>query len=69
MKKNIQDTNLENLIISSKNELDTSNIKTTDINILLNRVRLDQKKIVKKNIIVSLLFVCLVSSITIFFII
>ncbi len=43
-------------------------IKTTDVNILLNRVRLDKKKTFKKNIIVSLLLVALIFSITIYFI-
>ena len=49
MKKNIQDT-LENSAISSKNEFDTSNIKTTDINILLNRVKIEEKKESNKKI-------------------
>ena len=44
-------------------------IKTTDVNILLNRVRLDKKKAFKKNILVSLLLIGLISLITIFFII
>ena len=44
-------------------------IKTTDVNILLNRVRLDKKKTVKKNIIFSLLLVALICSIAIYFII
>ena len=44
-------------------------IKTTDVNILLNRVRLDKKKTFKKNIIVSLLSVNLICSIAICFII
>ena len=50
---------------------DTSNnqIKTTDVNILLNRVRLDKQKAFKKNILVSILLVSLVSMISIFFII
>ena len=43
-------------------------IKTTDVNILLNRVRLDKKKTLKKKILVSVLMVSLVSTITIFFI-
>ena len=49
----------------------TSNnyIKTTDVNILLNRVRLNKKKTFKKNIIVSLLFVGLICTIAFFFII
>ena len=42
-------------------------IKTTDVNILLNRVRLDKKKTFKKNILVSLLLVTLISLITVFF--
>ena len=69
MKKNIQDTNLENLVISSKNELDTSNIKTTDINILLNRVRLDRKRTVKKRFIFSIILVSAVSCLAIYFIV
>ena len=55
---------------SSSNENKLSNqIKTTDVNILLNRVRLDKKKTFKKNIIVSLVLVILVSLISVFFII
>ena len=49
--------------ISSNNQ-----IKTTDVNVLLNRVRLDKKKTVNKNIIVSLLLVSLICSIAIYFI-
>ena len=44
-------------------------IKTTDVNILLNRVRLDKKKTFKKNILFFILSVTLVCSIGIFFII
>ena len=39
--------------------------KTTDVNVLLNRVRLDKKKTFKKNIIVSLLLVGLICSVAI----
>ena len=50
----------------SSNEISSNNqIKTTDVNVLLNRVRLDKKKTVRKNIIVSLLLVGLISSIAI----
>ncbi len=55
--------------ISSSENIDSNQIKTTDVNILLNRVRLDKKKTLKKNMLVSLLLVGLVSSITILFII
>ena len=54
---------------SSTEDTSINQIKTTDVNILLNRVRLDKKKTFKKNILVSLLLVTLVSSISIFFII
>ena len=47
-------------------EIESNNqIKTTDVNVLLNRVRLDKKKTFKKNIIVSLLLVGLICSIAI----
>ena len=50
----------------SSNEISSNNqIKTTDFNVLLNRVRLDKKKTFKKNIIVSLLLVGLICSIVI----
>ena len=52
----------------NKNSSDNHS-KTTDVNILLNRVRLDKKKAFKKNILLSLLVVSLVCAITIFLII
>ena len=50
---------------SSIENSSNNQIKTTDVNVLLNRVRLDKKKTVKKNIIVPLLFVGLISSIAV----
>ena len=66
MSGNYSDFNKDKSLIEN-----TSNkqMKTTDVNILLNRVRLDKKKTFKKNILVSFLLICLVSSISIFFII
>ena len=61
-------TDLNKERASGKN-LSSNQAKTTDVNILLNRVRLDKKKTFKKNILVSVLLVSLVSSISIFFII
>ena len=57
-----------------KNKISTENksnnqTKTTDINILLNRVKLEKKKNLKKNIIISLLIVALFCSIAIYLII
>ena len=37
--------------LSEKSKLDLSKIKSTDINILLNKVRLDQRNDVRKKII------------------
>ena len=44
-------------------------IKTTNVNILLNRVRLDQQRTLKKRIIFSIILAGLVSSLAIYFII
>ena len=61
-------TNLDKT--KSTSEITSNNqIKTTDVNVLLNRVRLDKKKTIKKNIIVSLLLVSLICSIAVSFII
>tara|TARA_B100001057_G_C22093438_1_gene660457 strand:+ start:282 stop:482 length:201 start_codon:yes stop_codon:yes gene_type:complete len=54
---------------SSTEDISINQIKTTDVNILLNRVRLDKKKTFKKNIIISLLLVSLICSIAVYLII
>ena len=54
---------------STSENLSGNEIRTTDVNILLNRVRLDKKKTLKKNILVSLMLAGLVCSIAIYFII
>ena len=54
---------------STSENLSSNEIRTTDVNILLNRVRLDKKKTLKKNILVSLMIAGLVCSIAIYFII
>ena len=69
MKKNDQDATLFNSDISSKKNLEIDKIKTTNVNILLNRVRLDQKKTLKKRIIFSIILAVLVSSLAVYFII
>ena len=48
---------------------DSDQIKTTNVNILLNRVRLDKKRSLKKKIIISLLFATIISSFTAYLII
>ena len=69
MKKNDQDTTLINSEIASNNEFEIDKIKTTNVNILLNRVRLDQKRTLKKRIVFSIILACLVSSLAVYFII
>ena len=69
MKKIDQDTKLLNHDTALKNDLEVDKIKTTNVNILLNRVRLDKKRTLKKRIIFSLILVCLVSSLAVYFII
>ena len=69
MKKNDQDNTLFNSQISSNRDLETDKIKTTNVNILLNRVRLDQKRNLKKRIVFSIILAGLVSLLAIYFII
>jgi len=69
VKKIDQDTKLHNHNTDLKNDLEVDKIKTTNVNILLNRVRLDKKRTLKKRIIFSLFLACLVSSLAIYFII
>ena len=51
----------ENLILDQN--------KTTNVNILLNRVRLDKKRNIKKKFIIAFLLAFLISAMTVFFII
>ena len=69
MKKNYQDTSLFNTDIATNKDFEAGKNKTTNINILLNRVRLDQKRTLKKRIVFSIILAGLVSSLAIYFII
>ena len=69
MKKNNQDTELFNSSIAQNKNLETDKIKTTNVNILLNRVRLDQKRTLKKRIVFSIILAALVGSLAVYFII
>ena len=68
MKKNDQDNTLVTSKIASRNDLESEKIKTTNINILLNRVRLDKKRTLKKRIIFSLTLITISSLLAINFI-
>ena len=47
--------------------VDTDKIKTTNVNILLNRVRLEKRITFRKRIIFSVIVILLVSSLAIYF--
>ena len=69
MKKDDQEIRLLNSDIASNTNLIKDSFKTTNVNILLNRVRLDRKRTFKKKIIFSTLLIAIVSSMTVYFII
>ncbi len=69
MKKNDQDTSLFNTDIASNKDIEVDKIKTTNVNILLNRVRLDQKRTLKKRIVFSIILAGLISLLAIYFIV
>ena len=69
VKKNDQDTSLFNTDIAKNKDFEVDKIKTTNVNILLNRVRLDQKRTLKKRIVFSIILAGLVSSLAIYFIV
>ena len=69
MKKDDQKITLLNPNINSNTNLKKDNFKTTNVNILLNRVRLDKKRTFKKRIIFSIFLVTLICSLTVYFII
>jgi len=54
---------------SLNKNVDVDKIKTTNVNILLNRVRLDEKRILKKRIVFSIILAGLVSLLAIYFIV
>ena len=69
MKKEDQDITLLDSDISSNKDFKKDSYKTTNVNILLNRVRLDEKRTFKKRIVFSFFVVAAISSLTVYFII
>ncbi len=69
MKKENKETTLLNLKNITNEKFESEGIKTTNVNILLNRVRLDKKRTLKKKIVFSLFYAAIISSIIIYFII
>ena len=69
VKKNTQTIPIFNINNSNTKDLDIDLIKTTNVNILLNRVRLDKKKMFRKKIFFVTLLGTLLGAIIIFTII
>ena len=69
MKKDDQEITLLNSDINLNTNLKKDNFKTTNVNILLNRVRLDKKRTFKKRIIFSISLVAVIISLIIYFVI
>ena len=69
MKKADQDITLLETDISSNKDFKKDSFKTTNINILLNRVRLDKKRVFKKRIIFSFFLIATIISLTAYFIV
>jgi hypothetical protein len=64
VKKVDQDITLLDSDIGSNKDFNKDSFKTTNINILLNRVRLDKKRTFKKRIIISFFLVSLITTLT-----
>ena len=68
MNKNDQDTSLFNSDIARNKDFEVDKIKTTNVNILLNRVRLDKKRTFKKRFFFSLTLITILSLLATYFI-
>ena len=69
MKKEDQEITLLNSDDVTLNDKKIDNYKTTNVNILLNRVRLDKKRTLKKRIIITFCLAASITSAVIYFII
>ena len=69
MKKEDQNITLLDSNSVLDNEYKKDSYKTTDINILLNRVRLDKKRTFKKRIIISFFWVTIITALTVYLIV
>ena len=69
MKKDLDKTPLLKSETSNEKYLETDKIKTTNINILLNRVKLDKKKTLRKRVLLSFIIISLVGCLALYFIV
>ena len=68
VKKSDQDTSLFEKKLNNQ-DLYSENFKTTNVNVLLNRVRLDKKKSFRKKIVISLAITSIFIAIITYFLI
>ena len=69
VKKDNQDISLLERQLEEKQNIHAETFKTTNVNILLNRVRLDKRKSLRKKIIISSALISIITAITAYFII
>ena len=69
MKKDYKETTLFKSETATNKDLETDKIKTTNVNILLNRVRLDKQRTLKKRIGFTVILSSIVISLAVYFII
>ena len=69
MKKEDQDITLLDSDVNLSKDYIKDSYKTTNINILLNRVRLDKKRSFKKRIIISFFLITVITALTVYFIV
>jgi hypothetical protein len=69
VKKEDQELTLLDSDISSNKDFKKDSYKTTNVNILLNRVRLDKKRSFKKRITISFFLVSILTALTVYFVI
>jgi hypothetical protein len=68
VKKNSEETTLFDTSKKNQNK-SIEKIKTTNVNILLNRVRLDEKRIFKKRILFASIFIALLCALSAYLVI
>ena len=66
MQKSDEDIKLFSTDSNLKQDVSLDEIKTTNVNILLNRVRIEKKNDFKKKIIISFLMIIVITIFTIF---
>ena len=69
MKKDNQEISVFNKNTNKNENFEIEKIKTTNVNILLNRVRIDKKRTLRKRILFLLLASIIISFLTAYFII